>query len=487
MNLLAALFLACQGDPAYETRTLETGGRADRLVSRDLNGDSFPDLVVQNGIDLHVFLFDKAKGLCPASPKPLRLDRRVFLWCLAVLEKGMPPALLTAGSRGIQAHAFDGRSFADPGIDLVVHPSLFEGASAESRAPLHLDFAPDLDLDGAPEILLFRPEGLFIMKPHAPGDWRCRQKLPLPVETALLVNWLPNQKVTETAVVPLLAHGDVDGDGRPDLSYYRDEAIGCFRLGPDGRYLPPVSLDLTAEKTKRRDRFLKFEVPPRAQDFNGDGLLDLALVYPTKGRVQVYYGAPGRRDFTVPDRPMKVADGWSTGIYIEDLDGDGRQDLVMGVVRKFGIMEGMQVFISGRVDLELHIYPTVRENSAWRFPRDPVQELKFSIPFAFHVTRTSATVDLVFRPNFKADLNKDGLRDLLVSADEKTLNVHHGVKGGGFAREPGAKIVMNPPEGVQLTEPFVEDFNRDGISDLVLKHVVAEKNLHVLELKLSKP
>jgi hypothetical protein len=36
-----------------------------------------------------------------------------------------------------------------------------------------------------------------------------------------------------------------------------------------------------------------------------------------------------------------------------------------------------------------------------------------------------------------------------------------------------------------MTEPFVADFNGDGVSDLVLKHVLSPEK-QVLELKLSK-
>jgi len=218
-------------------------------------------------------------------------------------------------------------------------------------------------------------------------------------------------------------------------------------------------------------------------DFNGDGLLDVALIYPTKGRVHVYYGRPGRNDWTQPDQVMNVADGWSTGIYLEDLGGRGKLDLVMGVVRKFGISEGVQVFLSGKVDLELHIYPMQEDG---RFSKDPVQELKFPIPFSFHVTRDSASLDLVFRPNFRGDFNKDGMRDMLVRVDEKTLKIYPGVKGRIIHDQPSGTIPMNPPPGVRTTEPFVMDLNGDGVSDLILLHVLVDPPGHVLELKLSK-
>jgi len=479
---LAALLALGGQDPAYDTVLLETGTRCDHIEAKDLNGDGKPDLVIQNGRDLQIFL--QKNGTYTTKPQQvLRLDPTVFLWTFGTLDGQKFPALLTAGSHGIQALTFDGTTFGAP-KDLVVHPSMFEGTCAEGRSPLFAMFAPDLDKDGRSELLLFQTDEIFIMKQDAGGEFRCLQKLPVPMDVVTMVPGAPHQKLVETIGVPILSFGDTDGNGRTDIAYYREEAIGVFRQQADGTYHVAESRDLTADRKRRpRTRFLQFDVPPRVADFNGDGLLDVALVYPSKGRVNVYYGRPGRNDWTQADQPMVVADGWSTGIYLEDLRGRGKLDLIMGVVRKFGITDGIQVFLSGKVDLELHIYPMQDDG---RFSKDPVQEIKRSIPFSFHVTRDSASLDLVFRPNFKGDFNKDGLRDMLIRVDEKTLKIHHGVKDKIFEETASGTITMNPPEGVSTTEPFVLDLNGDGVSDLILKHVLVNPSRDVLELKLSK-
>jgi hypothetical protein len=480
MMLALAAFLALQ-DPQYDTLMLDTGARADRIEARDLNGDGKPDLILQNGRDFQIF-FQKNGGFTPKPQQVVRVDPSVFLWTLGMLDGQSNPAILTAGSRGIQALPFDGAAFG-AARDLVIHPSVFEGTCAEGRAPLFSAFAPDLDRDGRSEILLFLTDEIFVMKQLAGGEFRCLQKLPIPMDVATVVPWAAHQKLTETIEVPLLSFGDTDGNGRTDLAYYREESIGVFRQQEDGTFQVGDSRDLTLDKRKRRNRFIQFDVPPRVADFNGDGLLDVVLVYPTKGRVNVYYGRTGRNDWTQADQVMNVADGWSTGIHLEDLGSHGKLDLIMGVVRKFGITEGIQVFLSGKVDLELHIHPMETEG---RFSKDPAQELRFSIPFSFHVTRDSGSLGLVFKPNFRGDFNKDGLRDMLVRVDEKTLKVYPGVKERIINDEPSGTILMNPPDGVSTTEPFVSDLNGDGISDLVLKHVLINPPRHVVELKLSK-
>jgi hypothetical protein len=481
MMLAIAALLALQ-DPQYDTIMLETGARTDHIEARDLNGDGKPDLVIQNGRDLQIFL-QKDGTYTPKPQQVLRLDPTVFLWTFGTLDGHKLPAIFTAGSRAVQAIPYDGESFG-AARDLIVHPSLFQGSVADGHAPLFAKFAVDLDGDGRTDVLLFRPDEILVMKQFAGGEFRCIQKLPVPMDVTTLVPWAPHQKLIETVSVPLLSFGDMDGNRRTDIAYYKDESIGIFRQKEDGTFLVSENRDLVADKKRRRaNRFIKFDRPPRVADFNGDGLLDIAVVYPSQGRVNIYYGAPGRNDWTQPDQVMNVADGWSTGIYLEDLGGRGKLDLIMGVVRRFGITEGIQVFLSGKVDLELHIYPMGPEG---RFSKDPVQELKFSIPFSFHVTRDSASLDLVFQPNFSGDFNKDGLRDMLVRVDERTLKIYPGDKEHIISKEPSGTILMNPPEGVSTTEPFVADLNGDGVSDLLLKHVLVNPPKHVLELKLSR-
>jgi hypothetical protein len=481
MIALALLAVLAQ-DLQYETIVPKIGDRVDKVLAWDLNGDGLPDLVVQSGRDLQVFLYDREKRFTVEPQQVLRLDPTVFLWCFGKLDGEKFPALLTSGSRAIQAYRFDGKTFG-PARDLVVHPSIFEGSTAEAHPPVYFDFAPDIDQSGRSDLLLFQQNEIFIMHPEAGGAFHCRQKLPVPVERTMVIPWTAHMKLSETAAVPLLAFGDMTGEGRMDLSYYHDEGIGLFELGANGIYAPLKTHDLTVDPRKRRpNRFIQFDFPPRVTDLNGDGLLDVAVIYPSKGRVQVYFGGKGKTDWTQPDQTMQVADGWSTGIYIEPLSGGKGQDLIMGVIRKFGLTGGIQAFLSGKVSLELHIYAMEKSG---RYSRDPVQELKFEIPYTFHVTRESTNLDLVFRPNFKGDFNKDGRRDMLLTADEHTLRIYPGVPGKLISEEPSGSIHMDPPPGTSLTESYIADFNGDGRSDLVLRHVVSPDK-QTLEIKISK-
>src|SRR5262245_33479919 len=127
MILLLAAVLAAQ-DPQYDTLMLETGAHTDHIEARDLNGDGKPDLVIQNGRDLQIFL--QKDGTYTTKPQQvLRLDPSVFLWTFGSLDGQRLPAIFTQGSRAVQAITFDGTSFG-AARDLVVHPSMFQGSVA---------------------------------------------------------------------------------------------------------------------------------------------------------------------------------------------------------------------------------------------------------------------------------------------------------------------------------------------------------------------
>src|SRR6187455_2117282 len=98
MILALAALLALQ-DPQYETLMLETGTRTDRIEARDLNGDGKPDLILQNGRDLQIFL-QKNGGFTAKPQQVVRVDPTVFLWTFGMLDGQTHPAVLTAGSRG---------------------------------------------------------------------------------------------------------------------------------------------------------------------------------------------------------------------------------------------------------------------------------------------------------------------------------------------------------------------------------------------------
>jgi len=484
--MLARLCLpACFGAQDYSSTPLACGDRADTFLAEDVDGDGRRDLVVQSGLDLRFFVL--GPGGFPAAPTfSLRLDATTFLWTLASFADHPKASVVTMSSRGIHRYVRADGGFAPRPQDLVIHPNIFEGSVAADQAPLHLDFMPELTGDGLRDAVLFAAGEILVLtqRKDAAGrpDFRLAQKLPLPIDSGLQLSWGPHQTVREVTSVPVIAYGDFNGDKRVDISYYLDESIGTFFQQPDGRFAA-ADERAVGEKRKRRNTFLRFEVPPQIVDLNGDGLLDVVVVYASKGRTHVYMNRDGKTDFSNPDAVLRVEDGWSTGAYVKDLDRDGTSEIIMGIVRKFGILGGLEVFTSKKIDLELHVFRF--DAKAGTYNTQPVQQIPFRIPFTFQATRDSAQVDLTFRPNFDADVDGDGRIDLIVERDAQTLDVYKGT-ATGFTDKPALAISYRPPADVATTQPFIADFNGDGRSDFIMRYVMGDRRKHQVEVLISR-
>jgi hypothetical protein len=474
-------------DLDYDTVRLEVD-KVDSIDSIDLNADGRPDLVVTAGRQVKIFLFVPGLGFAKKPVQTLVFAPDVYLWTAARFADAPGLQLAVFTSRGIQRYVWKAPAAWTGPEDLIVAPNLFRGSAQTDAAPLRMEFLRDLDGDGIAEALYFMEDALWIFKQDKDAAglprFRLRQKMPLPSESELKTGWGPHHRVTQTVVVPLLVIGDVNEDKRLDLIYLRKESVGQYIQRPDGRFDIPKESALAAERKKARRQFLKFEAPPRVADFNGDGALDVALPDNVKyrARVDIFFNRRGKLDFTIPDAALNVSEAWSSGIYVEDLNGDGKPEIVQGVIPKFGVFGGIQTFLSGKIDVELHFHRLEEET----FKNMPAQQLRLSIPYTFHATVDSAVADLKFWPDLKADLNGDGMKDLIVGKGEKTLSVYFGNKDALMSPTAEGSIDLDPPDRTISTKTHVADFNGDGRSDLVIRFDTAGRSSSTVDVKLSR-
>ncbi|HTF56856.1 MAG TPA: VCBS repeat-containing protein [Planctomycetota bacterium] len=487
---IALLLVALMASPAaaqelaFDTVRIQVD-QADSIDAVDLNDDGRPDLVITGGRSARIFLFRPEGGFKPAPDRTITFGTDAYLWTVGKFADAPGLQIVVFTSRGVQRYVRTGLAEWRGPEDLIIAPNLFHGTAQAEAAPLRLDFMKDLDGDGLSDVLFLAPEGLWIFpqEKDAGGKprFRLKQKLPVPFGAGMESQWGPHQKLSQLVSIPLIAVGDANKDGRADLVYLYEGTLGQFFQKADGRFEGATG-SLSAGRAKPRRHYLKFEAPPRLVDLDGDGMLDVAVPDPFKGRVDIYFNRRGRPDFSSADAVLKVEDAYSSGIYVEDLDGDGKPEIVMGVIHKFGIIGGIQTFISGKIDLELH-YHRLEKGT---FTNSPVQQLTFSVPFTFHATRDSAEPDLKFWPELKADLDGDGLRDLIVGKGDRELGVHFGRKDVLVAAAEGAVIPFDPPDGTSSTKTVVADFNGDGRSDLVFKYERVERRDVVIDVKISR-
>jgi hypothetical protein len=340
--------------------------------------------------------------------------------------------------------AFVGPGYHDDRLVLLLQQAdgtLAEGPSYLTGSWAEAVRAGDTNGDGRPDVVVLHGDSLWRLAVHTQAS-----------DHTLDPGRLFDVPDAFDVISPALAVGDVNGDGRPDIAVADNEQGLVVLLGRPAApptttstsVLPPASPygrptsstpDIFGAAQTYRLPFGGGAKSVAAGDFNGDGRTDLATVneplYATSLQVFVFYqGADGSLLRSVAfDTDAELDSGSlpiNPSVVAGDLDGDGRDDLVLKMDR------GMNIFIQ-------------RDGG-----------------FADRIYREVA---LYSRVNV-ADLDGDGRGDLVVSGPEGIV-VHHSVGVAQFA----APITVDG--GVTSKEVAIGDVSGDGRPDIV----IAEDNV----------
>lgn len=214
---------------------------------------------------------------------------------------------------------------------------------------------------------------------------------------------------------------DFDGDGSLDLVTANSESddLSIF-LGEGGEPLFSSAMRVPAGKRP---------VALASGDFNGDGLPDLAVASFNSGEISLLFNS-GNRHF---NNEQKITIGrWISGVVATDLDRDGKVDLIATDSGNDKVL----VFLGDGAGSFVQQQPVLVGNS----------------PDSLAV----------------ADFNDDGRPDLAVTNFfDDTMQILIGDGVGGF--EKGAVIrVGQGPTSIKAT-----DFNGDGLMDLIVSNTSA--------------
>lgn len=229
----------------------------------------------------------------------------------------------------------------------------------------------------------------------------------------------PSSYLWVRASVPAPQLVDFDGDGDLDVAFLTSQKMLVFRQEPRGAFTQePVTLVNPVKVDRARELDVSYSA--RSLDLDGDGRFDALftagdkrssdvrtqmLVYlqkAVKAGEAPLFGAAG-----VPVQ-LIVLDGFARPLALDDVDLDGRKDLVCGAVRP-DLIDGLRAAASERIDAELYVY----RNTGLGFSKRPDLVRKVSIH--------AGGLDLTAR--FLGDVTGDGVADLFERAGEDVLRV----------------------------------------------------------------
>lgn len=240
---------------------------------------------------------------------------------------------------------------------------------------------------------------------------------------------------------------DIDNNGYADVVIqYQKDGMNNFRFWMnDGTLLEAPLSDLAFSVLNGHTNLIALE------DINGDGKADLVIDQTQNGYHCFSARSYDSQGFTflwsgcmqsVSDEPIQS--------FVADVSGDGKSELI---VSTGNIMKNTwRVYSAVGGVLTLSLFDD------------------FEIPFAHSITNT---VDVT-------DLNNDGKADLLVSfsASTGTQWYVYTSNGGGFNPEALWLQTSNP----DVKALGLADYNADGLPDLLLKADVSDRSLYYVKL-----
>lgn len=203
------------------------------------------------------------------------------------------------------------------------------------------------------------------------------------------------------------------------------------------------------------------------RDINDDGISDMIVrltksegVLDRSNDYEVYLGknVAGQLSFSTISDSVIRADGTLTGFQFVDVDNDKKMEVLLAGF-DIGLTQIIGALLSGSIDQDVFLFKMDKQGNFSAKPNSKKEvELNFSI-------RSGQSGQPVVK---LADINGDGLKDLVLSDGDNLLRLYLGGSGKRmFAKRSKKYRTKLPKEGDVM---HVDDINGDGKDDLLLKY-----------------
>jgi len=297
-----------------------------------------------------------------------------------------------------------------------------------------------------------------------------------------------------------LFNGDMNFDGLSDLGVWRGDSLRVYPQLPGARIeghpqVVELGLGLPTEAAMRALRTNRSAIDVMGlvekrirsvQDLNNDQLPDVLTettlskgVFDKQNDIRLHLG---RREgdrvvYRETADALLASEGLQYGLITTDIDGDGKQDLMVRKVR-LTFARVIRALLSGSVSLQLHFFRMTDDDS---YADEANYIRKTNVRFSM----TSGQVDI---PAVEvADFDADGLQDLMMQTKPDRLSFYYGVPTASlFAKNAVEMSVLLPRNGDLVA---TEDINDDGRADLIIRYNAADAEglTSTIRLMLANP
>lgn len=225
--------------------------------------------------------------------------------------------------------------------------------------------------------------------------------------------------------------------------------------------------DESGEQLDQSD--LEYRKIEELRDVNGDGMTDMVVRYTKTSGVldrvndyEIFLGNQKQATLSYANEADSVihAEGTLTGFEFVDINNDDKLEVLLAGF-DIGLSQIIGALVTGGIDQDVYVFKMNKED---KFPTRPA--IKKGVELTFSLTSGQSGSPIVEL----ADLNGDGLKELVLSNDDDELKIYLGIKPNkkkkSFKKRSVSYDTTLPKDGSLV---MVKDLNGDGKDDLLMK------------------
>ncbi len=280
---------------------------------------------------------------------------------------------------------------------------------------------------------------------------------------------------------PTVFNVDTNFDQRKDLVIIKDNQMVSYEQTKDGLFSSiantiPLPNEISglpwwsirgADGESVDQSQLEHRMVESIEDINGDGISDLMVkqtqssgVLDRQNNYEIYYGKnmQGVLNFNTDVDTRISAEGTLSGLQVIDVNNDQRKEIMVSSF-DIGVSQIIGALMSGSIDQDVFLF-TLDDKD--KFKSEPLFSEEVDLNFSLSSGRSGQPVVL------SADLNGDGLNEMLLSANESRLAIYRG-KADEDMFESRAKRhrLLLPQDGSML---LASDLNNDQRDEIIVRY-----------------